>query len=204
MTARILLAALLCLFATPCLAYEKGYYAISDEDLRCSHLLETIRQATFRIDYSNVCAENITLRSEQKPGESVRGINLSKAEAHSFLQKQDKKDLLVIWFDKVIWRIGNNEETLKQEYRNFVADLGFKRVLMLGGSAFGTQVLEDTDEIASHDPEHSQLSAVLNSADATIHCEGLDRLYKEFEVFKTRKEQGSTGRSFQQTHHGLR
>lgn len=61
------------------------------------------------------------------------------------VQSDTKKDLLVVRLGKpIMWRGGDDVKKMIRDLQPFISALGYKRVLILGGHAFGVIVLSDT------------------------------------------------------------
>jgi hypothetical protein len=70
-----------------------------------------------------------------------------RSKVHHFLKSEKHKDLLVIWFEKTImWQGADKVRSILLEFKNFVSDLGYKRVLILGCHAEGVFVVYDSSE----------------------------------------------------------
>lgn len=189
---KVSLIALLALSASPCLAFESKYYFCADDDSEFSRLNSTIAQADFTVSCDQLCAKDLGIQHRSKPNHMETNIRCEWEDARKFLQKQDHKDLIVIWLGKTIWRTGNNESVLLQKFSHFVADLGFKRVLILGASAFGTAVLSDSDEnnhsfnrlafepglyyMEDKNEDGKELHSIIKEADLSIRCDNPDRI----------------------------
>lgn len=192
MFASLFFVTLLDLSVTPCVAFESKFYFCSDDDLEFSELNSTIAKADFTIDCDSLEATKISVRHHHKRSNEVTDIQCTKVDAFEYLKNRGEKNLLVIWFGKIIWREPENQKQLLKEFEEFVNELGFRRVLILGGSAFGTQVLKDTEEDKRNnsrlafkpgyyymDPKcylSPELHSTLGEADLTIACIGPDEI----------------------------
>src|SRR5271163_3141128 len=72
-------------------------------------------------------------------------------------ESQRSKDLLVVWFEKpIMWMGPDKVEATLREFEQFTAELGYKRVLILGAHAFGVFVMNDSDENRKAAPVHAK------------------------------------------------
>lgn len=71
----------------------------------------------------------------------------TRKELHHFLQTERHKNLLVIRFEKpIMWEEPAKVKEILAAYKCFVSDLGYERVLILGGHSSGVYVLYDSGQ----------------------------------------------------------
>lgn len=145
--------------ASPAFGYARGVYLrhTCDQMTRGKRNLTEIEKNPFykeiydtanSADRSLTCSNSID-RIDIGIADMAEGcrrpIEFTRAELHEFLKNEKHKDLLVVWFDKLLML----KETAAQaedvsKIKDFVSDLGYKRVLILGIHVFAIPVLYDS------------------------------------------------------------
>ena len=145
---RYLLAALLLLACSACFAFEPRFYGrISDPNLH-KHIFTVVNTADRFVSCIDVDKIDVGISEIGNGNQSP--IYFKRSQIHRFLDVQKDKNLLVIMFLKPIMGLAPLErQKILDAFKVFIADLGYKRVLILVASAAGIYVLDDTDEAES-------------------------------------------------------
>lgn len=118
-------------------ALKPGYYYAADEDLMFYRILATADTADQKLDLGTSLDEIDIGIGTYDADRGRHVVYFTRDQLHGFLKKQMKKDLLSIR----MWQASKEE---LQSLRNFVSDLGYKRVLILGNQCEGVYVLYDS------------------------------------------------------------
>jgi hypothetical protein len=135
-----------------CLAFEPRFYGMfpKNED---SKIFETAHQADRTLRCDSVDSIDIGLGVGDRHG--ITPLYFTREQIRNFLKEEKHKDLLVIWFHKgIMWRGKDDVQKALAEMKDFVADLGYKRVLILGAHSSGVFVVYDSSEKNHQDGEH--------------------------------------------------
>src|SRR5208283_2365284 len=120
--------------AAPCRGFDQGFY--KDGEV-FSEIMDTVSKA----DKTIFCATTEHIRIQTKDP-SVQAIYRTMKESEAELKDVEKKDLLVVWIEKHIQSLDYIHQLLSlKRYRQWAVGLGYKRVLILGCSAFGVRVI---------------------------------------------------------------
>lgn len=135
-----------------CQALEPRFYsALSDPSTEINAVFNNAATADRTISCNGLDEIDVGIGEERKAGPRFVTSRFQKyfrrSEVHHFLKSEKHKDLLVIWFEKpIMWQGADKVQSILLEFKNFVSDLGYKRVLILGCHAEGVFVVYDSSE----------------------------------------------------------
>ncbi|HEY9773980.1 MAG TPA: energy transducer TonB [Planktothrix sp.] len=110
--------------------------------------------------------------------QSVNPIYFKRDELHEFLKRERHKEFLVISFAKLsmMWQGSGYVQNAVNEYKAFVSDLGYKRVLITGGHAFGIWVLYDSTNPNYVSPSSTPFGELPDLPDRILSCKDIDAI----------------------------
>jgi hypothetical protein len=83
-----------------------------------------------------------------EPGRRIKYF--SRDQLRSFLMHEKHKDLLVVAFEKpLIWKGPEEVKRCSTAFQSFLKEFGYKRIVIIGSSAFSTWVLFDSSNASS-------------------------------------------------------
>jgi hypothetical protein len=119
-------------------AFEPRFYSTYWNDPLEPEVFKTARQADRVLWCNNVDSIEVNY-GETSP------IYFTRDQVRYFLKHKQHRELLVIWFGKpIMWTGKQNVQKVLGEYKRFVADFGYKRVLILGAHFAGVYVVYDS------------------------------------------------------------
>ncbi len=146
----IILVFLLLLRANRCFAFEPRFYGrVPTPDPLRTEIFSVLNKADRTIKCIGIDEIDVGIGEVNKNGRSP--IYFRRAQVHEFLKEQRGKDLLVIWFLKPIMLMETpDRDDILEKFKAFSADLGYKRVLIVGAAASGIYVVYDTESTSNN------------------------------------------------------
>jgi len=142
---RFILVTLLVLSANRCYAFEPRFYGrLPTPDPLRTEIYSTLGKADRTISCIGIDEIDVGIGEVNQNGRSP--IYFRRTQVHEFLKEQRDKNLLVVWFLKPIMLMERpDRQEILEKFKAFVADLSYKRVLIVGAAASGIYVVYDTD-----------------------------------------------------------
>jgi len=136
-----------------CLAFEPRFYsAISEPKDQIKAVFDTAATADRRIYCRDLDEIDVGIGEQHQTGKPYFAKVLDakyfqRKEIHYFLESAKQKELLLVWFEKsIMWQGVDKVQSILLEFKRFVSDLGYQRVLILGAHAEGVYVVYDSLE----------------------------------------------------------
>ncbi|MBI5172374.1 MAG: hypothetical protein HY986_05765 [Candidatus Melainabacteria bacterium] len=134
--------------AQTCLAFEARFYpSFPNRDPLHAEVFAALAKASVTIECLGADEIDVSIGEYCKEGGSYKPIYFTKNQIYLFLKKQKDKRLLAVWFLKPIMNLSNVKiQEILKDYKAFLADLGYERVLILGAAASGVYVVYDSEQ----------------------------------------------------------
>ncbi|MBS2006684.1 MAG: hypothetical protein JST01_06565 [Cyanobacteria bacterium SZAS TMP-1] len=133
----------------PCQALEQGRYfeqPFTPEGFELRKVYNETRKADASLDFIDADTLIVQLNGWRTIFAGDKPKLFSPLSALELLKGQTRKNLIVAWLPKFFPARISNQKQQMENFKAYMSSLGYKRVLILGRTSLGTDVIFDTSE----------------------------------------------------------